>query len=76
MRTFALAYPDEIGSQPVTQLPWGHIVTLIHTERMRREIEAEKDKPLSQRRYQKIDPKILDELLEIEEKNRKHSIYG
>lgn len=30
MRTFALTYPDEIGSQPVTQLPWGHIITLIH----------------------------------------------
>jgi predicted nuclease of restriction endonuclease-like (RecB) superfamily len=30
MRTFALAYPNVIGSQPVTQLPWGHIITLIH----------------------------------------------
>jgi predicted nuclease of restriction endonuclease-like (RecB) superfamily len=30
MRSFAMTYPDVIGSQPVTQLPWGHIITLIH----------------------------------------------
>lgn len=31
MRRFALTYPEaEFGSQPVTQLPWGHIITLIH----------------------------------------------
>lgn len=31
MRRFALTYPDiQIGSQAVTQLPWGHIITLIH----------------------------------------------
>ncbi len=31
MRLFALTYPDcEIGAQPVHQLPWGHIVVLLH----------------------------------------------
>jgi len=31
MRIFAQTYPDiEIGSQPVIQLPWGHIITIIH----------------------------------------------
>lgn len=31
MRIFAQAYPNvEIGSQPVNQLPWGHIMTIIH----------------------------------------------
>lgn len=48
----------------------------MEAERMRREIEAEKDIPLSQRRYEKIDPKFLEELLEREKENRKHSVYG
>lgn len=31
MRLFAKEYPDfEIGAQPVHQLPWGHIVVLLH----------------------------------------------
>ena len=31
MRLFALAYPEfAIGAQPVHQLPWGHIVVLLH----------------------------------------------
>lgn len=31
MRLFAQTYPDfEIGPQPVSQLPWGHIFTIIH----------------------------------------------
>lgn len=31
MRLFAQAFPDpEIGSQTVIQLPWGHILTIIH----------------------------------------------
>lgn len=30
MRRFAEAFPAEIGSQSVTQLPWGHIMTIIH----------------------------------------------
>ena len=32
MRSFAIAYPDfQIGQQPVDQLPWGHLVTLLNT---------------------------------------------
>lgn len=31
MRQFAQTYPDiEFGQQPVAQLPWGHIILLIH----------------------------------------------
>jgi hypothetical protein len=31
MRLFAQSYPTlTIGSQVVSQLPWGHIMTLIH----------------------------------------------
>ncbi|HET9843094.1 MAG TPA: PDDEXK nuclease domain-containing protein [Gammaproteobacteria bacterium] len=29
MRQFAQLYPDEIGKQPVSQLPWGHIIVLM-----------------------------------------------
>src|SRR5262249_22657000 len=29
MRQFAEFYPDEIGKQPVSQLPWGHIIVLM-----------------------------------------------
>ncbi len=29
MRQFALVYPNEFAKQPVSQLPWGHIVRLI-----------------------------------------------
>src|SRR5579864_8549765 len=30
MKIFANDYPDQIGAQAVHQLPWGHIVFLIH----------------------------------------------
>lgn len=31
MRLFAITYPEsEIGAQPVHQLPWGHIIVLLH----------------------------------------------
>lgn len=29
MRTFAVAWPDEIGQQPAAQLPWGHVMVLL-----------------------------------------------
>ncbi|MFO0319753.1 MAG: YhcG family protein, partial [Neisseriaceae bacterium] len=29
MRQFANLYPDKIGKQPVSQLPWGHIIVLM-----------------------------------------------
>ena len=31
MRQFAKIYPDSITKQPVSQLPWGHIVVLIQS---------------------------------------------
>lgn len=40
MRIFAEAYPEtEIGSQPVIQLPWGHIMTIIHRVKVATERE-------------------------------------
>jgi predicted nuclease of restriction endonuclease-like (RecB) superfamily len=39
MRQFAVNYPNEIGQQPVAQLPWGHIILLIQRVKNTRQRE-------------------------------------
>ena len=39
MRMLAEMYPNEIGSQAVTQLPWGHVIVLLFSVKLEKERE-------------------------------------